>query len=230
MNINNKAFLKFIFGVSTLSALSAPTISEAAGEPPYTPKTATAKLQQYCNTSNFKTLKDHADCLVETSGQVKTFAENFHAGLFTKQKIEANVKLYDVMVSKWEKEIQKKSFPTAEGDFANLKQYATICYDNMQENLFQPSDVLALSYTTGYNIPKFCIDTALDFSKKYGVKIDQKEAVRLQSHLKNIYSFYTANPKIPGVPDSDVLTDQSKPMFDPRNNLQQRDETRLNWI
>lgn len=228
MNINNKKLLSLIFGISTATAfLTPPNAQAATGEPTYKDaREANSKLEQYCDTYNFKTMDDHAKCLQETSGQTMTFAETFYAGLFIKEKIIPSAEYYKEMVQAWEKEIQLKSLPTAKDDITIIKEYPKICYDRMQDNLASPKEALSFSYTTGYSIPKFCLDTALDFSEKYQISINTEEAKRLQSHLKNIYNFYTENPIIP----EDSKQERSIDQFNPNNNLKQRGETRDFWV
>lgn len=171
-------------------------------------------------------MDDHAKCLQETSGQVMTFAEKFHAALFTQEGIAPDVNFYKEMVSAWEREIKTKNLPTAAEDIIKFKEYPKVCYDLIQDNLIRPKDVLSFHHTTGYGIPKFCVDTALEFSKRYQISINTEEAKRLQSHLKNIYNFYDKNPIIP----QDSKQKKSIDQFNPNNNLKQRGETRDFWV
>lgn len=195
----NAAVLRSAFIGSALSILSiAQSTSYAESEPNYRSSAeANSKLQHFCSTDRLKTFKGHAECLQETSGQAWQFAESFHASLFTKQGLPADASYYPNMIAAWTKTIAKRKLPNAEQDLVALKNYAHQCHDIMQESIFTPEIALRFSYTTGYNIPKGCVDTALYFSDKYKVQIDKDEAKRLQNHIKSIYHYYATNPSIP---------------------------------
>ncbi|MFA7276375.1 MAG: hypothetical protein WC043_06190 [Pseudobdellovibrionaceae bacterium] len=198
MKITSSAALRAAFMGAVLTAFSALSPAQAAGEPAYaSPDEASNKLKAFCTPENMNEFKGHAQCLQETSGQVWSFAEKFHASLFTKQGIAPDAGNYHDMIEAWANTIARKTLPTAEQDFVALRNYAHVCHEVLQEGIFAPEGALSFSYTTGYNVPKSCVDTALHFAKNYGVEIDTQEAARLKNHISNIYKYYSAHPVIP---------------------------------
>lgn len=163
---------------------------------PETNEESNIRLRVFCDTSNFKNFFNHVICLQETSSQASAFAYKFYTSLFTLKALPVENKSYKKMLTTWEKDIRKTGLASAEEDVLILEQYPEICGGMIQNNITNAEQILSSFNTKGYNIPKFCVDAAINFSKKYNVEIDNQEGARLHQHFKNIQDYYADHPGI----------------------------------
>ena len=184
--------------LGAMAALCAPFTLAAQSAPQYTPEQAQANLDRFCSPESLKTRAGHYQCLQESSGQALSFAGQFHALLFTKVGVSPKPENFREMADRWDKiSIVHEDVP----DSYRVRTYHQNCYDLLQMNIMDPASPLEFAFTTGYGLPKGCVDEAVRMSRTYNLPLDFKEAARLQAHFDRIYKYYAANPVIPPAPE-----------------------------
>lgn len=177
----------------TASLLVGAASSQAAIDPKTQSHLPESKrLTNYCDYKNMQDYEGQLQCLQETAGQVNTLVTKFHGQLFSAVGLAQDPKLYLAMLEKWDPQITEQEKRT-------LRTFHKSCGTELMTAVLMPQEILRHEnpYTTAYNLPRYCVDTAIKMSVTYKLPLDFKEASRLQMHVDAIYKYYEQNPDIP---------------------------------
>ncbi len=150
------------------------------------------RLANFCAPDNMKDRAGHTQCLRETTEQASTYAQSFHAALFTAVGLPEKVEHYYAMIEKWTPRLK-----AAPQDLVAVTTYDKNCGVKIADIMMDPDASLDFSHTTGYGLPKYCVESAQALAAKYNIPVNTQEGTRLSTHFKNIYSYYAAHPAIP---------------------------------
>ncbi len=219
--MNKRSQVGAFLGAGVL-ALALNGQAQAETEPEYkTPQQANAQLDKFCSPQNLKTFAGNAKCVQEISGQSWKLAESFHASLFPAVALEPDAHNYKEMVERWTLMIRSKSSTSPEQkikDLLTIKDYHNPCYNVLSSNIHDPSTALGFSYTTAYGPAKYCVNTAIEFSKRYNLPLDFAEATRLSKRIEQLYDYYKTHA-MPQAPAETDAAKESAPLF-PRSPVQ----------
>lgn len=197
-----------VFSAATILAAAMGSAS-AAGIPPAYPDADAADraLATACplDTPAMNTLAQNETCVRETLGQAQTFANQFHTALFTRMGITPDINNekgnllgdYHNMRERWDnffKDQRMRGAKDTEIDNAQIRFYATQCYDRIEEIKVDPAASLQFAYTTAYGGAFQCVRIAGELSQKWMIDIDRKEHDRLLRHFTTLATHYQENP------------------------------------
>ncbi|MDD3021040.1 MAG: hypothetical protein PHX61_08730 [Alphaproteobacteria bacterium] len=211
--MNKKSHWGALLGAGAF-ALTLSGQAHATTEPDYqTPEQANAALDKYCSPENLKTFAGNRQCVQEVSGQSWKLAESFHASLFPAVGLAAEAGYYPDMVKRWALKISPKT-PDQYRDILTVKDYHNPCYNVLSSNIHDPSSALKFSHTTAYGPAKYCIETAVKFSRQYNLPLDFSEAARLSQRIEKLYDYYKTHA-IPQAPAEKEAEKELAPLLPP---------------
>lgn len=154
-----------------------------------------ARLVNYCDYKNMEEYAGQLQCLQETAGQITDFVTKFHGQLFSAVGLPQEAKLFPIMVKRWDERVTGQ-------EAWMLRTFHNNCGSKLMSAVMMPEEILKPEYphTTAYNLPRYCVETAIKMSTQYQLPMDFKEASRLKMHVDGIYEYYKQNPDIPPPP------------------------------